>query len=48
MHKRKRELQIGHEWLHIKNQAKSATLTLKIGAYFFRVTRRQGMLNPCA
>ena len=43
-----RELQNGHEWMHINNQAKSVTLTFKMGAWFFQATHNLDMLNTCA
>ena len=39
------KLQTGLEWLHINNQAKSATLTFKIGAWFFHTTHSLDMLR---
>ena len=43
-----REFQPGHEWLHINNKVKSATLTFEIGVWFFHVTRCLDMPNTCA
>ena len=43
-----RELQPGHESMHISTESASETLTFEIGAWVFLVTHRLDMANTCA